>query len=93
MYCGPVCRSLAAYELRRLTRRLQDLETRLSWLRHRTEDDFLNAYQRRYAEKRRAEEIEALEAEIAEAEARMSALLAEGRGKTLPDPGGPNVEG
>lgn len=85
MYCGPVCRSSAAYEVRRLQRRLQGLESRLSWLRHGTEDDFLNAYQRRYAEKRRAVEIDGVESEITEAEARLRLLLSKPRGKILSD--------
>lgn len=86
IYCADVCRSAAAYEIRRLQRRREGLETRLSCLRHRTEDEFLNAYQRRSAEKRRAVEIEGIEAEITEAEARMRLLLDEPRGKILEDP-------
>jgi hypothetical protein len=33
-YCGPVCRRLTEYSIRRLTRRLTDLENRASHLRH-----------------------------------------------------------
>ena len=83
LYCGPVCRSSAAYEVRRLQRRLQGLESRLSWLRHKPEDDHLDARQRRYAAQRRAEVIEAAEAEIAQAEARLSLLVSEMRGTRL----------
>ena len=80
IYCGDVCRSAAAYEVRRLTRRLQGLETRLSTL-HQTDDDWIRDYQGRTP----AQQRKAVEAEIAEAEARLALLLAEPRGKLLPD--------
>ena len=83
VYCGPICRGLAGYEVRRLQRRLQALEGRLSWLRHKPEDDHLDARQQRYAAQRRVVEIEGVEAEIAEAEARLSLLVSETRGTML----------
>ena len=85
LYCGDVCRSAAAYEIRRLQRRLEGLEARLSWLRHDPGESHLNAYQRKYARKRRAEQLAGVETEIAEAEARMRLLLSEPRGKILED--------
>lgn len=80
IYCGPVCRSAAAYEIRRLQRRLEGLETRLSWLRQER-DDWIRDAQGRTP----AQQCEAVEAEIREAEARLALLLAEPRGTTLPD--------
>ena len=83
VYCGPICRGLAGYEVRRLQRRLQALEERLSWLRHKPEDDHLDARQRRYAAQRRSEAIEAAAKEILEAEARLRKLINETRGTRL----------
>ena len=80
VYCGPVCRDSAGYEIRRLSRRLQGLETHLSSLRH-GRDDWIRDYQGRTP----AQQRKAIEAEIVEAEARLALLLAEPRGKLLPD--------
>lgn len=59
------------YEIRRLDRRLLDLETELSTLRHSRAALMGDALQTR------AEQIEDLQAEIAEARARLEALLAD----------------
>ena len=83
LYCGPLCRYQGGYELRRIGRRLQALETRVSWLRHTPVAAYLNAYQRRHAEKRRAAEVAAVEREIAQAESRLRGLISEPRGRPL----------
>jgi hypothetical protein len=62
---------------------LEGLEAHLSTVRHTEADDWGDGWQRRRAKKRRADKIEALQAEIAEAEIRLRVLLSEGRGKVL----------
>ena len=79
VYCGSICRGSAGYEVRRLQRRLQALEERLSWLLHEPEDDHLDARQRRYAAERRAE----VEAEVVGTESRLRELISETRGTRL----------
>ena len=84
VYCGAPCRTAAAYEVKRLQRRLEALETRLAVQRHEQDDlSYLYASGRRRVEKRRAEAIEALTAEIGEAEERLRLLLDGPRGKPL----------
>ena len=76
IYCGPVCRQAAAYEIQRLNRHLMALEERRSELRHSrsTIRDWLG----------RTPQVALAntEAEIDAAEARLRALLEEPRGKS-----------
>ena len=78
IYCGRICRAQGGYEIRRIQRRLQGLESCLSALRQER-DDWIRDYQGRTP----AQQRKAVEAEIAEAEARLALLLAESRGRPL----------
>ena len=76
-YCSKGCRSSAAYELRRITRRLERLENARSRVRPqvaRGEGD----YHDQYAWRRVVRELEEVESEIVLDEARLRALLAQG---------------
>ncbi|MGD0205730.1 MAG: hypothetical protein ABSB57_04755 [Dehalococcoidia bacterium] len=77
VYCGPVCRQAAAYEIKRLQRRLEALETWASRLRHEPDRGYRDGVGRRHRE-----QLASAEAEITDAEARLRALLAEPRGKS-----------
>jgi sugar-specific transcriptional regulator TrmB len=70
-YCGPACRQAAAYEIKRLQRRLEALEERASRLRHERETGVKD-----WLGRTRAEALADVEAEIAAAEERLRALLA-----------------
>ena len=83
IYCGPPCRSAAAYEIRRVQRRLEALEMRLSSLRRSELPYWDGAWHRKRREKERDEALEALQAEIDTAEERLRLLLSEPRGKAL----------
>ena len=81
IYCGPVCRQAAAYELKRLQRRLELRENRRLTLRHAEgiEREIRDGFGRTVVQ-----QLAAVEAEIAEDEVRLRELLAEpGRGKAL----------
>ncbi|MGD0205441.1 MAG: hypothetical protein ABSB57_03240 [Dehalococcoidia bacterium] len=69
-YCGPACRQLAAFEIRRLQQRLTVLETQLSDLRHAPDFDF-----RDYHGRRKDQQLVAIETEIVTAETRLRLLL------------------
>jgi len=73
-YCGPACRQSGAYELQRLQRRLESLETQASRLRHEPDRGI-----RDMAGRLRPEQLAAVEAEIADAESRLRLLLPEQR--------------
>lgn len=76
IYCGPACRQAAAYELKRIQRRLEALEERRSDLRHSrsTIRDWLGRTPK--------VALVDVEAEIATDEARLRLLLSEPRGKS-----------
>ena len=76
IYCGPTCRQAAAYELRRIQRRLEGFEKERSDLRH--ERDFHTPWLARKAKQRLVD----IEEEIATDEARLRLLLSEPRGKS-----------
>ena len=82
-YCSDICRGAAAYELRRVQKRLEAMEVRRGVLRQATETDL--EYGIRDALGRDLpQQLAALEAQIAEDEARLRLLLSEpGRGKAL----------
>jgi sugar-specific transcriptional regulator TrmB len=69
-YCSTACRRLAEYELRRINRRLEKLEGRASRLRHSPDVGAKD-----WAGRTHAEALAACEAEIADAEKRLRALL------------------
>ena len=77
IYCGPACRQAAAYEIKRLNRRLEGLETWASRLRHEPDCGYRDGAGRRHKE-----QVADLDAQIAKAEARLLALLGEARGKS-----------
>jgi len=77
IYCSPACRQAAAYEIKRLQRRLEGLETWASRLRHEPDVGYRDGAGRRHRE-----QVADLDAQIAEAEARLLALLGEARGKS-----------
>ena len=82
IFCSVGCRSSAAYEIRRITTRLEHRESRALTLRHAEgiARDIRDGYGRTHAQ-----QLAACEAEIAEDEARLRLLLSEGRGKPLED--------
>ena len=71
-YCGPGCRGAAAYELKRLQRRLEALEIRCADLRTQRERE----HYRDYVGRTTTEQLAAVEAQIEEAETRLRVLLA-----------------
>ena len=70
-YCSVACRRAAEFEIRRLNRRLETLETKASALRH-GRDTGIRDWQGRTPQMALAD----AEGEIADAEARLRALLA-----------------
>jgi hypothetical protein len=70
-YCSVGCRRSAEYEVRRISRRLEALEERASRLRHEPDTSV-----RDWVGRTRLEALTDVEAEIADAEARLRALLA-----------------
>jgi hypothetical protein len=74
-YCGEGCRAAAAYELRRLDRRLAYLEGRLSGLRREPDSPYKD-----HRGRTRQEQIAAFEGEISDAEARLASLLTSANG-------------
>ena len=70
-YCSVACRRAAEFEIRRLNRRLEVLEVKASGLRH-GRDSGIRDWQGRTPQMALAD----VEEEIAEAEARLRALLA-----------------
>ena len=76
IFCGPVCRQAAAYEIQRLNRHLMALEERASELRHSRSSI------RDWLSRTPQQALADTEAEIAEAEDRLRLLLAEPRGKS-----------
>ena len=73
VYCNRACRGAANYELRRLQRQLMSLETRRASLRTRLDDTFARDYMGRTP----AQQLTAIELQIAEAETRLRLLLAD----------------
>ncbi len=71
-YCDAGCRRAAAYEKRRLQRRLEGLESRCADLRTYEDHDF---HHRDYAGRDVAGQLAAIEAQIGEAQDRLRALL------------------
>lgn len=85
IYCGAACRASAAYEIRRIQRRLESLETFIGVLRRSEMNTgwVVDASVVKRREKERDRKVEAMQGEIAEAEERLRLLLSEPRGKTL----------
>ena len=83
IYCGPACRASAAYEIRRIQRRLEALETFIGVLGRPEVNTWAGAWAIKRREKEREKKVEAVKGEIAEAEERLRLLLSERRGKTL----------
>ena len=79
LYCSPACRQAAAYEIKRLQRRLEGFELRRS--APRVEKDGI----RDYLGRTRREQLADIEQQIKADEDRLRLLLAEPRGKPLPD--------
>lgn len=80
VFCSTVCRQVAAYEIKRLQRRLELRESRRLTLRH------MEGYGREIKDglfRTWAEQLAAVEAEIAEDEARLRVLLSEPRGTPI----------
>jgi hypothetical protein len=75
MYCGDGCRAAAAYEIRRISRRLEFVEGWLAWMRGAEPSNLRDAIGRT-----RDEQIEALEAQRQDDEQRMAALLTAANG-------------
>ncbi|MGH8645222.1 MAG: hypothetical protein ACREX4_12455 [Gammaproteobacteria bacterium] len=71
-YCSTGCRRAAEFEIRRVNRRLESLETDLSSLRM-CENDFMDVYGRTHPER-----VAAVEAELATLKARFRELLDDG---------------
>jgi predicted nucleic acid-binding Zn ribbon protein len=69
-FCSDACRIAASYERRRLNARLEVLETRASRLRHEPDSGLLDIAGRSHCE-----QLASVEAEIADAEARLRHLL------------------
>ena len=82
IYCGAACRQAAAYEIKRLQRRLELRESRRLTLRHA---EGIDREIRDGFGRTGAEQLAAVEAEIAEDEARLKVLLSEPRGQSLAD--------
>lgn len=74
-YCGDGCRGAAAYEIRRINRRLEFLEGRLATLRHEPDRGYKDMHGRT-----RREQIDAFDAERIDAEVRIAALLGPANG-------------
>ena len=84
LYCGAACRASAAYEIRRIQRRLEALETLIGVLRRsEMNTGWVDASVIKRREKERDRKVEAMQAEVAEAEERLRLLLSDPRGKTL----------
>ena len=82
IFCGPICRAQSAYEVRRIQRRLEVLELRRSGLRA---EEGLRRELRDYLGRTRQEQLADIEQQIKADEDRLALLLAEPRGKLLPD--------
>ena len=80
IYCGPTCRAAAAYEVKRILRRLETFELRRSALRV---EQGLRGEIRDYMGRTREEQLVAIEQQIADDEERLKVLLQEKRGTTL----------
>ncbi len=83
IYCGAACRASAAYEIRRIQRRLEALETFIGVLGRPEVNTWAGAWVIKRREREREKKVEAVKGEIAEAEERLRLLLSEPRGKTL----------
>ncbi|MGH8659840.1 MAG: hypothetical protein ACREV4_15545 [Gammaproteobacteria bacterium] len=73
-YCSAGCRKSAEYEIRRVNRRLESLETSLSSMRINPRDEFLEMIDGRT----HSERVAAVEAELAILKARFRELLDDG---------------
>lgn len=82
LYCSAACRQASAYEIKRLTRRLELRESRRLTLRHveGIEREIRDGFGRTVEE-----QVVAVDAEIAEDEERLRLLLSEPHGTPLTD--------
>ncbi len=83
IYCGAVCRASAAYEIRRIQRRLEALETFIGVLGRSEVNTWGGAWAIKRREKERDRKVEEVQAEIDATEERLRLLLSEPRGKVL----------
>lgn len=80
IYCGPACRAAAAYEVKRILRRLESFELLRSALRV---EEGLRREMRDYMGRTREEQLVDIEKQIGDDEERLKVLLQEKRGTTL----------